>query len=607
MGTFSASVFLKKSVGEDRGRFILLTTAVSAILCARLPWLLTRPTLLFEDGTTFFADQLVYQSPLKVFHPFCHGYYGDCFVVWIPRLAALTALYLPAVFAPAIFNLTGIFASAVSLSLFSLNRFRRALPSDWLRILTVLVCAASSNRGEWLATATNSFWVVTIAVALLSFSPPLDSPEKSILRKLLSFSGAALVAAATPLSVLVLPVLAYLLIVKRIAQQSSFAVGLTFGVFLELAVRFAYSGPAVEQVHTVTDITAMASSFTAAICYQIVLPALAGTAIARESVDASNPALTVLLIISTCGFFTAVFRLLPRTERLRLLLPVYFASASILLALHSRHLWKSFSLVPLQTGFDGSRYFFIASCMFVYSIMLAINLWMTRRGHQDLIRPTIATIMVFGFAGIADFRLDDYERGTAPNWQDVAPFIDSWKRAIAVNADTADINLPIFKPPVWAVYLPSNALAGGDFENYVDTSLWYTNWKASAEIVNSAAFSGARSLQLTGISGGELNKQLFVPASTSAEVSMQIMAECEAIGGYRTINVSVFDEAQKILDSKRIHLRCRRWQPVSLFISPATYGRRALLRLKLGRLISRLYADQLRMVRAAESSLPNNN
>jgi hypothetical protein len=125
------------------------------------------PTLYFEDGQTFYKDQLLRPSATLLLEPYALGY-----ALLILRIAALLAWCIGPLLAPYALNGVGLIVGSASCALFSLSRFRALLCSDLSRVILCVLFALSLDNTEVLVSASNCFWTLGLPVFLLIFLPP---------------------------------------------------------------------------------------------------------------------------------------------------------------------------------------------------------------------------------------------------------------------------------------------------------------------------------------------------------------------------------------------------------------------------------------------------
>jgi hypothetical protein len=192
-----------RSGGSNRAmlQFLAVASAILTVMVLRRPDALLNPQFWAEDGSVYFSQALV-SGPASVFWP-----HAGC--LWIlPRVVALAVTLLPILWAPFAFNLIALTADAACCALFSLPAYRHLVRSDWLRVGScVLFAATISAGGELIGTLTNMPWYLALAavgaVALRS-----ESVAEMRGRKIVWIAGGAalcaisspVVAAAAPLA-----------------------------------------------------------------------------------------------------------------------------------------------------------------------------------------------------------------------------------------------------------------------------------------------------------------------------------------------------------------------------------------------------------------------
>jgi hypothetical protein len=178
--------------GAAMRQFLAVASAILIVLVLRRPDALLNPQFWAEDGSVYFSQALI-SGPASVFSP-----HAGC--LWIlPRIVALAVTLLSILWAPFAFNLIALTAAAGCCALFSLPAYRHLVRSDWLRVGScVLFAATVSAGGELIGTVTNMPWYLALAavgaVALRS-----ESVAEMRGRKVVWIAaGAALCAISSP-------------------------------------------------------------------------------------------------------------------------------------------------------------------------------------------------------------------------------------------------------------------------------------------------------------------------------------------------------------------------------------------------------------------------
>ncbi len=347
-----AQSFAERLRGLPRNRrligFCTLTLLIFILCVARRPWMMIKPTLYAEDGTPFYADQMISTSWRLLFQPFAAGSYA----LPIPRIAALFASLVPAQGVPYVFNGIGLLVSSLCCALFSLTRFRCILPSDSARVVLCLLFALSLDNTELLMNACNSFWMLALPVFLFAFVPPV---ARRAVPRVLLFLGSLTLAYATPVAVVAAPLALFGLFRRGQAGRRTWYAGLLIGAAIDLFIHAIMASQPAERTSLKPAIIALIVS----ICQRVILSSIVGyTSMVRSMAGGRVfPPLVALI-----GFTLLISFLLlkgSRSVRLRCLLGLYVLFATLAEALAGRHLFLGFQQItgPAVIS-DGSRIFF---------------------------------------------------------------------------------------------------------------------------------------------------------------------------------------------------------------------------------------------------------
>jgi hypothetical protein len=136
---------------------LAVASALFIVLVLRRPDSLFNPQFWAEDGTVYFAQAMI-GGPASVFSPHAES-------LWLlPRIVALAVTLLPVLWAPFAFDSIALTAAAGCCALFSLPAYRHLVRSDWLRVASCALFAATvSAGGELIGTVTNMPWYLALA------------------------------------------------------------------------------------------------------------------------------------------------------------------------------------------------------------------------------------------------------------------------------------------------------------------------------------------------------------------------------------------------------------------------------------------------------------
>ncbi|MCG6146783.1 hypothetical protein LFX15_00675 [Leptospira levettii] len=157
--------YLTSNLGTKNQNFILF---FSNFLLSFLIFILRKPDSILnaqlwaEDGQIFLRDEWVTGFPDTFFFLYA-GY-----IHLVPRFIAFFANLFPYTFIPLVFNLCAILISAISVSIFSLTKFRYILKSDFLRTIVIVLLCCSPVGIESFNNITNVHFFLSLGVFLLA-------------------------------------------------------------------------------------------------------------------------------------------------------------------------------------------------------------------------------------------------------------------------------------------------------------------------------------------------------------------------------------------------------------------------------------------------------
>jgi len=415
-------------------QYALTSIVCFLILLFRFPLEFSEITFIYEDGSYFYKQHILSDSFL-LFSPFAPEFSGEPYYLFTARLIfTFVVSFLPISFAPYVVNLLGLAVFALSVS--SIVFLRSLIYSYKLRIAFSILITSSIHSFEWLANASNLFWVLKIPLIVLFLSFPKFNKQKiykNILILLLGF----FLAISTPLSVFLLPLFLFNLFVvgwKRLINL----VGVLIGIFLQLQNTSIVSNQ--------RDLSEVIETFVNFIPLKIVFPS-----IYRFT---QKPDYNLYITQFYLGYFLIfsllilIFLFKKKGDNYRVFYALYFIFISTFISIYSRGL--SFSYEDLLVLYSGTRYLFIPCICFVYLILLLFYRMFKENSIKILFLFFLPSIY-FNFYFFPAFK--DYNLKS--NWEENAKQISIYMENMKLSKENNELIIPIFKFPFQLV-LPKN-------------------------------------------------------------------------------------------------------------------------------------------------------
>ena len=513
----SASRERARSSAFWQKRFLIFSIVTLVILSAsilRRPGILW-PTLYFEDGSTFYRDQLLTPSLRLLIEPYAGGY-----ALPVPRLIALLASFVSPLYAPYVFNGLGILICSVCTAVFCLPRFRLVLRSDWSRIVLCFLFGLSLDNTEALTSASNCFWAVGLAVLLFAAVPPaaLNRP-----RQILSFFASALLAYSTPLSLIAVPLASFVSVRARKNRRLPWYLGMLLGAAVALAIHLNMHLQIKRQ-----DFESTVVALVVSITHRVILSPIAGY---LPSMNHRDDLLRPLMALMG---FTGLLSLLilkgGSSIRIRSLWGLYVILAASAQSIIGRNFIPDFQqMAGPSVLYGGPRYFYLPCCAFAFLVALAaerhvpvflskIRLRHSAVGSLDLL-SALVVVLIFVNGFYANF---SSVNGKHFSWHIYAAQIEQWtrQRDLWQHKDKTLIVSPVAVPinlPDWRIVLPGNRLSDGGFENQI--SSWQPFGIVQQPQSVTVAHSGQHSILLHGKDGGIYTDLSYLQPGTHIEIS----------------------------------------------------------------------------------------
>jgi hypothetical protein len=437
----------KKSVSDfalrnARGRFLGTVAFLFLLLSLRRPDALLNAQFWAEDGTVFFANQILYGFWTSAVVPYV-GYFH-----LTPRLIVALASSLPAVWAPLVCNIFALLVAAICCALFALPEYRYLLESDFQRFFVCILLGSASYCDELSGNITNLQWYLALAAVLIVFRKPNPATPPATFSAILIGVAGAVIGCTSPLPVVLLPFLVWKLLHYRSTERIWLAL-MTVGVACQGAAIFAYHTTA----ETGVRLDQIIVSTIVALVYHGLLCSIAGRG---GSMWVSQHGLLglvfVTLVLATLWLIWLYRGSAARTRR-TVLVGLYLVFSSISVAMLGRPAYaqetaKTASSLVALAGWRGERYCFLSACIIILFVALSIKLlWPSAHAAAG------AVLLCAAFWGglLGNFRIPAF---ADRNWSAQAGRIDAWRRAWTVGKAVRGPAIRIV-PGEWTIVLPS--------------------------------------------------------------------------------------------------------------------------------------------------------
>jgi hypothetical protein len=188
--------------------YIIMFLVAFIIIISRRPDAILNPQFWAEDGTVFYAQAYNSGSLNSLFSPYA-GYLHA-----VPRLTAALSMLFPLKLAPLIFNLVAIIIQILPVLFLISSRFSTLIPNINYRICLSFLYLALPGCYEVNANITNTQW----RVALLMFMAMI-AHSFQVLVNLFDLIIILIGGLTGPFSILIMPVIVFLIFFKKIKNQ----------------------------------------------------------------------------------------------------------------------------------------------------------------------------------------------------------------------------------------------------------------------------------------------------------------------------------------------------------------------------------------------------
>ena len=420
------------SLNEQNRRVFLSFVSLIALIFIRRPDLLKWPTLLVEDATVFYNQEVV-QGISAIFQPY-NGYLHI-----IPRFIAVLGAIVPTSWAAAVFVDSSVLIAAACGAIFSLDCYRALIKSDFLRFLLPMVIYAASLIGSHMGNVTSLLWFLLMA-AFLMLAIPDDTANALSRRAAVAVTSAGLLIALTqPMCILLAPYALWKLKVFR-RWSRLIPIALLAGTIIENGIFFLI----MPYAHRTVQFSALAKQIAVAVGNRVIFCTFVGLPVA-EHMDCGARKAT-LALISACIAMAAFLLLRRRRNGTAILLSsLYVVVVSVAIALNGRLEGSDFQSLCHTTNWESERYFLPGSIVLFYSLVALLDTF-----SLPSLGSTFLLLALFIPALVNNFTIGRIYYNS--HWRSHAQEIDAWLSARRNCQPVAETDVLGF--PGWLIILP---------------------------------------------------------------------------------------------------------------------------------------------------------
>jgi hypothetical protein len=436
-----SDVHAPSSEGREYSTRAIATAVAFGVAILMLLWLRRPDSLLnaqfwAEDATIFYKEQLVDGFAKSFAHPYS-GYLHA-----VPRLIALLTSPLPARWMPMGFNLSALLIEALSCSAFFWPCFRRVIAADGLRAVCCLATtAAIPAGGEMIASVCNLQWSLSVLSLLLIVTGGRDATSKAT--EICLSVAQTLIALTAAATLLFFPFLLWQVKSKSGWLKTRPAIQMAALCVQVLVMSRSYAPGTRPLLHFNTLFLATVTAFVSR-C--VLAPAIGSNYLLRDSALALFSKLLMALIVCVALVTLLIVRLWKSHRAYWLLAALYVGAGSVLMVMSGRRFAESFLNVEGIAHVQGERYFFIGSCMVIFSSALATTAFGPRL-KTGLAVGLLAALFALG--ALRNFAVKPFED---LHWNVSAAKIEQWEEARKRHGPVETLLAPI-NPPPWNLAL----------------------------------------------------------------------------------------------------------------------------------------------------------
>ncbi len=397
------------------------------------------PRLWAEDGNVFFADVVAFGPIATLFRPYA-GY-----LHLVPRIIADLGSGLPIAWVPRFYVTVAFILDTACCSLFALPIFRFLLRSDGMRAVVCVLLALAPGANELIGNVANLQWYLVLPVFLVIALPAEMTRNWKPWRVAATSVAGFLAVASAPECLIALPI-----VVAKLRDRFGLGRPIAVAFLVASALQISAFGHATHTTASHAGARALALGFVTAAALRGVVVPLAGPWCAQWLSLDHTVLTSVAILVALAALFTPFVNRLSADNRLHVGTIVYFAAASMLLALTLRGFTLTMLLHrPGINAHDSERYFSTAEFAFIFTVAMCVGTLQATRAT----RRAVLLLAIFSPGIIANFHGRPFS-ARVPDWQPDAARVAAWE--IASRRDPAQpprLALPI-APEGWTLRLP---------------------------------------------------------------------------------------------------------------------------------------------------------
>ncbi len=419
-------------LSEQSKRVFLSFLSLVLLIFVRRPDLLRWPTLVVEDATIFYTQQVI-RGISAIFTPY-NGY-----LHLVPRLIAFLGSIVPTSWAAIVFVESSVLIAAASGAIFSLDCYRALVKSDFLRFLLPVVVYSATLIGSHMGNVTSLLWFL-LPVAFLMLIVPVGVANAMSRRTAIAMASiAALISLTQPMCLLLAPYTLWRLKGFR-GWSRLIPLVLLAGTIIENAVFFVVTPYVHRDVHPFE----LLHQALVAIGNRVVLSSFVGFTIA-EHMECDARTATVALI-SACIVMAAVL-LLKRHSHGVLILgsSLYLVFVSVAITLNSRLDGNQFQSLCNTTNWESERYFLVGNMVLLSLLVLLLDTFPRPKLESSFLLLGLLTLALVNNFPIGRTHYNSH-------WRWHAKEINAWLAARRECKPAAETS--VLGYPGWMVVLP---------------------------------------------------------------------------------------------------------------------------------------------------------
>jgi hypothetical protein len=440
--TVSTNAALPPDAGKTHLQFWILSGVIFALLILRHPESVTHPQFWAEDGSVFFRWQFLYGLKACLFQPY-NGY-----LCVMQRLIAAFASWFPVYYIPLVYAICSSAIDSVCCSLFVLPFFRNILSSDRMRMAVCILMAIAPRANELIGTLVNAQWYILLGGTLLVFRAvpkQRDAPARTdATRKTAQAIGWGLLgllfAFTMPVLIFCVPFCVWR-IIRSFSPSRVYEVCLTAGLVLQLWLFFSSKQPPADGRADML----IAAVFVGFI-YRAVMTTMAGFQLAMIPAASKLMSPPLLVLIATVVWLTTLWLKSDGQNRRKVESALYLAISSLLITLGGRNMFSVFADINNFKVIELERYFFMASCIFIFLMALTMEKLLRGRAVTLQIAALTSTVAI---GVVSNFHIPPLKD---LHWKRDAQLIQQRHDRHEIGPGHPRIVVPIV-PDGWAIYL----------------------------------------------------------------------------------------------------------------------------------------------------------